>query len=83
MEFLSLCLRTQPDGTIQEIHPLPFRTGDYSAAMVGARSDTWMPTAADVGAVPSGAVRAIQTMTQTEYDALTQKDPATLYLIKE
>ncbi len=58
-------------------------TGDYTAIMVGARPDTWTPTAADVGAVPSGAVRAIQTMTQAEYDALTQKDPATLYLIKE
>lgn len=58
-------------------------TGDYTAIMVGARPDTWTPTAADVGAVPSGAVRAIQTMTQAEYDALTQKDPTTLYLIKE
>lgn len=57
--------------------------GDYTATMVGARPDTWTPTADDVGAVPSGAVRAIQTMTQAEYDALAQKDPTTLYLIKE
>lgn len=43
--------------------------GDYTAAMVGA--------------VSSGAVQAIQAMTQAEYDALAQKNPATLYLIKE
>lgn len=28
-------------------------TGDYTADMVGARPDTWMPTAAMVGAVPT------------------------------
>lgn len=58
-------------------------TGDYTAIMVGARADTWMPTAADVGAVPAGDVTSIQAMTQAEYDALATKDPATLYLIKE
>ena len=30
------------------------QTGDYTAAMVGARPDTWTPSAADVGAVPTG-----------------------------
>ena len=30
--------------------------GDYTAAMVGARADNWMPSAADVGAVPANAV---------------------------
>lgn len=43
-------------------------SGDYTAAMVGA--------------IPSGDVAAVQAVTQAEYDALTQKDPATLYLIQ-
>lgn len=43
--------------------------GDYTAAMVGA--------------IPSGDVVAARAVTQAEYDALTQKDPATLYLITE
>ena len=72
------------------------QSGDYTAAMVGARPDTRMPTAADVGAatpedvasavsgkVSSSGVSTIQSMTQEEYDALTTKDAATLYLIKE
>lgn len=29
------------------------QTGDYTADMVGARPDTWTPTAADTGAVPT------------------------------
>lgn len=29
-------------------------SGDYTAEMVGARPDTWTPTAAEVGALPSG-----------------------------
>lgn len=29
------------------------KTGDYTAEMVGARSNTWMPNAADVGAMPA------------------------------
>lgn len=57
--------------------------GDYTAAMVGARPNTWTPTAAEVGAVSAGSVAAMQVLTQTEYDALTTKDAATLYLIKE
>lgn len=44
-------------------------TGDYTADMVGA--------------IPSGAVTAIQSVTQAEYDALAVKNPSTLYLIKE
>lgn len=59
------------------------QSGDYTAAMVGARPDTWTPTASDVGAVASGTVQAIQVVTQAEYDALGTKDDATLYLIKE
>ena len=59
------------------------QTGDYTAAMVGARPNTWTPTAAEVGAVSAGSVAAMQVLTQTEYDALTTKDAATLYLIKE
>ena len=45
------------------------QSGDYTAAMVGA--------------IPSGDVAAVRAVTQAEYDALTQKDPATLYLITE
>lgn len=59
------------------------QTGDYTAAMVGARPNTWTPTAAEVGAVSAGSVAAMQVLTQTEYDALATKDAATLYLIKE
>lgn len=44
-------------------------SGDYTAAMVGA--------------IPTGAVAAIQELTQAEYDALTTKSATTLYLIKE
>ena len=72
------------------------QAGDYTAEMVGARPDTWMPAAAEVGAaspgyvaaavsgkVSSTDVSAIQAMTQEEYDTLSAKDAATLYLIKE
>lgn len=45
------------------------QSGDYTAAMVGA--------------IPSGDVAAVRAVTQAEYDALTQKNPATLYLITE
>lgn len=45
------------------------QSGDYTAAMVGA--------------VASGDVAAVRAVTQAEYDALAQKDPATLYLITE
>lgn len=71
-------------------------SGDYTAAMVGARPDTWTPSAADVGAatadevaaavrdkVSSGDVRNIAAVTQAEYDAMAEKDAAVLYLIKE
>lgn len=44
------------------------QNGDYTAAMVGA--------------VPAGAVTAIQSLTQAEYDALTAKNATTLYLIE-
>lgn len=59
------------------------QNGDYTAAMVGARADTWTPTASEVGAVSAGSVSAIQALTQSEYDALAAKDATTLYLIKE
>lgn len=38
-------------GRAGEVQPL---AGDYTAEMVGARPDTWTPTAAEVGALPSG-----------------------------
>lgn len=59
------------------------QAGDYTAAMVGARPDTWTPSAADVGAVSGQGVQTIQALTQAEYDALTVKDVSTLYVIKE
>lgn len=59
------------------------QAGDYTASMVGARPDTWTPSAADVGAIPSGSVQSIQALTQEEYDALATKSDTTLYLIKE
>lgn len=72
-------------------------SGDYTAAMVGARPsdwmptaaevgarpDTWTPTAADVGAVSSPVVTEIQVVTQEEYDALANKSASILYAIKE
>lgn len=54
---------------------------DYTAAMVGARPDTWTPTASDVGAIPVGDVEHMQALTQAQYDALTAKDAKVLYLI--
>lgn len=71
--------------------------GDYTAEMVGARPDTWTPsaaevkarpdtwtpTASDVGAVPTGVVSAFQVLTEAEYAALAAKSATTLYLIKE
>lgn len=33
--------------------PVTPQTGDYTAEMVGARSNTWTPNAADVGAMPA------------------------------
>ena len=40
-------------------------------------------TAPMVGAIPASAVKEIQFMTQSQYDALATKNAATLYLIKE
>lgn len=71
--------------------------GDYTAEMVGARPNdwvptaedvgarpnTWAPTAAQVGAIPKGDVTAIQALTEAQYTALSTKVSTTLYLIKE
>lgn len=59
------------------------QSGDYTAAQVGARPDTWTPTASEVGAIPAGDVEQIQALSQAEYDALTATDSKTLYLITE
>lgn len=56
---------------------------DYTAAMVHARPDNWTPTAAEVGAISASAVKEIQVLTETEFNALTTKSSTTLYLIKE
>jgi len=57
--------------------------GDYTADMVGARPADWTPTAADTKAIPADSVQKIQALTQAEYDALTEKVPTVLYVIKE
>jgi len=59
------------------------QSGDYTVAMVGARPNDWVPTAADIVAIPADSVQKIQVLTQAEYDALKVKDSAALYLIKE
>lgn len=66
------------NGRTGEVVP---QAGDYTAEMVGARPDTWVPSAAEVGAIPAGAVSATQALTQAQYDALGTKDAGTLYLI--
>lgn len=58
-------------------------SGDYTAAMVGARSNTWTPSAADVGAIPAGNVTGISVLTESAYNALSTKVSTILYLIKE
>lgn len=40
-------------------------------------------TSTDVGALPAGDVEKIRAVTKAEWAALTEKDPRTLYLIKE
>lgn len=46
------------NGRTGDVNPA---VGDYTAAMVGARPDTWMPTAADVGAATNAdIIKAIQ-----------------------
>lgn len=45
--------------------------GDYTAAMVGARPDSWTPTAADVGAAtPSEVYDAIQAAILDSWEGL-------------
>lgn len=68
------------------------QSGDYTAAMVGARADTWTPSASDVGATPQITYQSVtlaaanwssneQTVTvtgvsATETDQLIQPVPA-------
>lgn len=58
------------------------QSGDYSANMVGARPDTWTPTASQVGAIPVGAVYSIEVITESQYES-SSKTSTTLYLIPE
>lgn len=58
------------------------QSGDYTASMVGARADTWTPTASQVGAIPVGSVYTIELTTESGYESST-KTPTTLYLIPE
>ena len=48
------------------------QTGDYTADMVGARANTWMPTASDVGAVPT--TRTINSKPLSSDVTLTAED---------
>lgn len=48
------------------------QTGDYTADMVGARPDTWTPSAADVGAVPT--TRTINSKPLSSDVTLTAED---------
>lgn len=48
------------------------QAGDYTAEMVGARANTWMPSAADVGAVPT--TRTVNSKPLSEDISLTAED---------
>ena len=48
------------------------QAGDYTAEMVGARANTWMPSAADVGAVPT--TRTVNSKPLSEDISLTAAD---------
>lgn len=60
------------------------QTGDYTAEMVGARPDNWMPSYSDVGADKAGAAKAvsealteqINTNTQTKITTVSISFPA-------
>lgn len=49
------------------------KTGDYTAAMVGARPDSWMPSYSDVGADKAGAAEAVRTSLTPQVNANTQQ----------
>ena len=51
--------------------------GDYTAAMVGARADTWMPSAADVGALPSTTAIPSKTSDLTNDSGFTTTEAVT------
>lgn len=64
------------------------REGDSGVASFNGRTGAVTPQAGDytaemVGAIASEAVTSIKKVTQAEYDALSEKDAATLYLIGE
>lgn len=62
------------------------QSGDYTADMVGARPNTWTPTAADVGAVPtsrtinSKPLSSDVTLNASDVGALTQSQADARYL---
>lgn len=51
--------------------------GDYTASMVGARADTWMPSAADVGALPSTTAIPAKTSDLTNDSGFTTTEAVT------
>lgn len=59
-------------------------TGGTAGQMLKKASDTDYDTEwVDAPGVQSEAVQTITVLTQTQYDALSTKDAATLYIIKE
>ena len=62
------------------------QSGDYTADMVGARPNTWTPTAADVGAVPtsrtinSKPLSSDVTLNASDVGALTQSQADARYI---
>lgn len=80
----NVSITTGEDGTVT----ISFAGGDDGVSAFNGRTGAVIPRAGDytaemVGAIPSGDVKHIQALSQEEYDALTPKDSATLYLITE
>ena len=64
---------TKFNGRTGEVEP---QEGDYTASMVGARPDTWTPSASDVGAIPAsqkGAASGVATLDSNGKLAGSQK----------
>ena len=74
-----------PQGPAGPGLPAGGTTGQLPVKRSGTDYDTqWRTlTSTDVGALPAGDVEKIRAVTKAEWAALTEKDPRTLYLIKE
>lgn len=60
---------TSFNGRTGEVTP---QAGDYTAAQVGARPDTWVPTASEVGALPADTVIPTKTSDLTNDSSYAQ-----------